>query len=167
CPCALVISTPVSIVAAIAAAAKQGVLVKGGLYVEIPSRINAIALDKTGTLTAGRPAVVEVVPLNGHSEQELLQRAVAMESHSDHPLALAISRYAADRGVNSGPADEFKILQGKGASAKIDGRMFWLGSHRYLEERGQETPEIHQRLEAMSSAGRSVVVVGNEAHVCG
>ncbi len=167
CPCALVISTPVSIVAAIAAAARQGVLIKGGLYVEVPGRIKAIALDKTGTLTAGKPAVVEVIPLNGHSEKELLERAAAMESHSDHPLALAILRYAEEKGVAVAPADDFQILQGKGASAKLDGRMFWLGSHRYLEERGQETPEIHQQLETMSSAGRSVVVIGNETHICG
>ena len=167
CPCALVISTPVSIVAAIAAAAREGVLVKGGLFIEIPGRLKAIALDKTGTLTAGKPAVVEIVPLNGHSEEELLQRAAAMESHSDHPLALAIVRYAEEKRVVAAPAEEFQILQGRGATAKIDGRLFWLGSHRYLEERGQETPEIHDRLEAMSGAGRSVVVVGNEVHVCG
>lgn len=167
CPCALVISTPVSIVAAIAAAARQGVLIKGGLYVEVPGRIKAIALDKTGTLTAGKPAVVEVIPLNGHSEKELLERAAAMESHSDHPLALAILRYAEEKGVAVAAAEDFQILQGKGASAKLDGRLFWLGSHRYLEERGQETPEIHQQLETMSSSGRSVVVIGNEAHVCG
>jgi Cd2+/Zn2+-exporting ATPase len=167
CPCALVISTPVSIVAAIAAAAREGVLVKGGLFIEIPARLKAIALDKTGTLTAGKPAVVEVVPLNGHSEEELLQRAAAMELHSDHPLALAITHYAEEKRVASAPAEDFQILQGKGATAKFDGRSFWLGSHRYLEERGQETPEIHERLEAMSGAGRSVVVVGNEKHVCG
>ena len=167
CPCALVISTPVSIVAAIAAAARQGVLIKGGVFVEVPAHLKAIALDKTGTLTAGKPAVVEVVPLNGHSEEELLQRAAAMESHSDHPLALAIMRYAAEKKVVAAAAEDFQILQGKGATAKFDGRPFWLGSHRYLEERGQETPEIHERLEALSSAGRSVVVIGNETHVCG
>ncbi|WP_254511488.1 heavy metal translocating P-type ATPase [Anatilimnocola floriformis] len=167
CPCALVISTPVSIVAAIATAARQGVLIKGGVFVEVPAHLKAIALDKTGTLTAGKPAVVEVVPLNGHSEEELLQRAAAMESHSDHPLALAILRYAAEKKVVAAAAEDFQILQGKGATAKFDGRPFWLGSHRYLEERGQETSEIHERLETLSSAGRSVVVIGNETHVCG
>ena len=167
CPCALVISTPVSIVAAIATAARQGVLIKGGVFVEVPAHLKAIALDKTGTLTAGKPAVVEVVPLNGHSEEELLQRAAAMESHSDHPLALAIMRYAAEKKVVAAAAEDFQILQGKGATAKFDGRPFWLGSHRHLEERGQETQEIHERLETLSSAGRSVVVIGNETHVCG
>ncbi len=167
CPCALVISTPVSIVAALAAAAKEGVLVKGGLYIELPARLKAIALDKTGTLTEGKPAVTEIVPLNGHDEKELLERAAAMEANSDHPLARAIVAYAKSKGVQPLPAEGFKILPGKGASARFDGRPFWLGSHRYLEERGQETPDVHQRLEDMSQAGRTVVVVGNEQHVCG
>lgn len=167
CPCALVISTPVSIVAALAAAAKEGVLVKGGLYIEIPAKLTAIALDKTGTLTEGKPTVTEIVPLNGHDERELLERAAAMESNSDHPLARAIVAYAKSQGIQPLPAEGFKILQGKGASASFKGRQFWLGSHRYLEERGQETPAVHQRLEEMSKAGRTVVVVGNEQHVCG
>jgi Zn2+/Cd2+-exporting ATPase len=167
CPCALVISTPVSIVAALASAARNGVLVKGGLYVEIPARLRAIALDKTGTLTLGRPAVVEVVPLAGHDERELLERAGALEARSEHPLARAILAYAKDRGIEVRPADDFKILQGKGATGLFGGEEYWLGSHRYLEERGQETPEIHQRLEEMSQAGRTVVVIGRADHVCG
>lgn len=167
CPCALVISTPVSIVAALAASARQGVLIKGGAYMEAPARLKAVAFDKTGTLTEGKPAVAEVVPLNGHNDRELLERAAAMEARSDHPLARAIVAYAQDRGIRPAPAEDFQIVQGKGATARFDGRQFWLGSHRYLEERGQETEEVHQRLEAMSGAGRTVAVVGNEEHVCG
>lgn len=167
CPCALVISTPVTIVAAIAAAAREGVLIKSAVYVEIPSQLRAIAVDKTGTLTEGKPAVVEVVPLNDHTEEELLERAAAMESHSDHPLAQAIIRYAAERKIQFQAASDFQILQGKGATAQFNNERYWLGSHRYLEERGQETPAVHERLEQMSAAGRSVVVIGNERHVCG
>ncbi|MES1241217.1 MAG: heavy metal translocating P-type ATPase [Acidobacteriota bacterium] len=167
CPCALVISTPVSIVAALAAAAHNGVLVKGGLFIEIPARLRAVALDKTGTLTWGRPAVVEVVPLAGHDERELLQRVGALEARSEHPLARAILAYTKDRGTGVVPAEDFQILQGKGATGRFEGREYWLGSHRYLEERGQETPEIHERLEAMSQAGRTAVVVGTGEHVCG
>jgi Cd2+/Zn2+-exporting ATPase len=167
CPCALVISTPVSIVAALAAAARQGVLIKGGIFVEAPARLKAIAFDKTGTLTEGKPAVVEVVPLADHDERELLERAAAMEARSDHPLARAILEYAGQQGVSPAPAEAFQIIQGKGATARFFGKQFWLGSHRYLEERGQETNEIHERLERLSSAGRSVVVIGNEQHVCG
>jgi Cd2+/Zn2+-exporting ATPase len=167
CPCALVISTPVSIVAGLTSAARQGVLVKGGQFLEAPAHLKAIALDKTGTLTAGRPQVVEVVPLSGHDERELIERAAAMELHSEHPIAQAILEYAHARGIAPANAINFQVIKGKGATARFADREFWVGSHRYLEERGQETPEIHQRLESMSGLGRTVVVVGNEQHVCG
>jgi Cd2+/Zn2+-exporting ATPase len=167
CPCALVISTPVSIVAALAASARNGVLVKGGLYVEAPGRLKAIALDKTGTLTEGQPRVVEVVPMSGHDEAGLLGIVGALEAKSEHPLANAILAHARERGVAPLPAEDFQILQGKGASAQVGGQAYWLGSHRYLEERQQETPDVHAQLEAMADAGRTVVVVGDESHVCG
>jgi Zn2+/Cd2+-exporting ATPase len=167
CPCALVISTPVSIVAALAAAARNGVLVKGGRYIEEPAHLQAIAFDKTGTLTEGKPSVVAVQPLNLHSESELLERAASLESRSDHPLARAIVEYAHRRGVEFRPAEDFQVFQGKGATARFDGRQFWLGSHRYLEERGQETEAVHQQLEVLTLDGRTAVVIGNESHVCG
>ena len=167
CPCALVISTPVSIVAALTAAASNGILVKGGLFLEIPARLRAIAFDKTGTLTLGHPAVVETVPLNDHSQRELLARAAALETRSHHPLARAVLEYAKELGVEPLAAEDFQILQGKGAIGRIQGKVYWLGSHRYLEERGQETPKVHDLIEVMSQGGRSVVVVGTADHVCG
>lgn len=167
CPCALVISTPVSIVAALAAAAKNGVLIKGGVFVEAPARLKAIAMDKTGTLTVGKPTVVEIVPLSGHTESELLERVAALETQSTHPLAHAILAYAKERGVVAKSMEGFRILPGKGAAGRIDGTEYWVGSHRYLEERGQETPEVHERLESLSKSGKAVVVVGNDKHVCG
>ncbi|MDM4015095.1 heavy metal translocating P-type ATPase [Roseiconus lacunae] len=167
CPCALVISTPVSVVASLAAAARNGVLIKGGVYVEVPAHLKAIAMDKTGTLTQGAPRVIDVVPMNGHDEAELLTRAGALELNSNHPLAKAIVEETRSRGMTIPPADNFVTIQGKGASGVIQGKPFWLGSHRYLEQRGQETPEVHQQLESMQEAGRTVVVVGNDEHVCG
>jgi Zn2+/Cd2+-exporting ATPase len=167
CPCALVISTPVSIVAALAAAARNGVLVKGGLYIELPARLKAIAVDKTGTLTEGRPRVAELTAMSGHDERELLEIAGALEARSEHPLAAAIVEYATQSGVTLTPADDVQIVQGKGVSGRVGGRAYWLGSHRYLEERGQETGPVHDRLEALAATGRSVVVVGDESHVCG
>jgi len=167
CPCAPVISTPVSVVAALAAAARHGVLVKGGLYIEAPARLNAIAMDKTGTLTQGKPAVIDVVPMSGHDETELLQRAAAFEAHSNHPLARAIVDAAHRKNVAVPVADEFEIIQGKGTTGRIDGKLYWLGSHRYIEERQQDTKAVHEQLESMQRAGRTVVVVGNESHVCG
>lgn len=167
CPCALVISTPVSVVAALAAAARNGVLIKGGVFIELPAQLKAIAMDKTGTLTQGAPAVVDVVPMNGHDEAELLMRAGALELNSNHPLACAIVEVTKRRNIEVTPAENFETIQGKGAAGVINGKPFWLGSHRYLEQRGQETPEVHEQLESMQEAGRTVVVVGNEEHVCG
>ena len=167
CPCALVVSTPVAIVAGLAAAARHGVLIKGGAFLEIPARLRAFAFDKTGTLTHGRPRVLEIVPLSGHDEREVLERLAALEAHSEHPLAAALRDYTATLGIAVPAAEEFRALEGKGVSGTVGGRPFWAGSHRFLEERGQETPEVHARLEAMSRAGQTAVVVGNASHVCG
>jgi Cd2+/Zn2+-exporting ATPase len=167
CPCALVISTPVSIVAALASSARAGVLIKGGAYLEAAARLKAIAMDKTGTITHGKPEVQEIIPLNNHTKEELLERAAAMEAHSDHPLARAILRLAEKEEINILQAEDFQAIKGKGASATINGRAFWLGSHRLLHEKDMETPELHQQIEAMEDAGHSVVVIGNEEHVCG
>ncbi len=167
CPCALVISTPVSIVAALASSARQGVLIKGGAYIELPARLKGITMDKTGTLTRGKPVVVDMVPLNGHTEDELLERAAALEARSGHPLARAIVTHAAKRGISAAPAEDVQALQGKGLSGLFKGKTYWLGSHRYLLERNQETPEMSARAEALERDGRTVVVIGNDTHVCG
>jgi len=167
CPCALVISTPVSIVASLASAARNGVLVKGGAFIEAPGKVRVVALDKTGTLTQGTPKVVEVRPLGTHTEEELLRAAVAIETHSDHPLARAILEYAKSRNVSAPAARDVKAVDGRGVTALVDGKQYWLGSHRYLEELGQETPSVHDQLEAMSAPGRTAVIVGTDDHVCG
>jgi Cd2+/Zn2+-exporting ATPase len=167
CPCALVIATPVAIVASLAASARHGVLLKGGRVAEIPARIKVVALDKTGTLTEGRPRVVDVVPLAEHDEAALLSRAAALEADSQHPIALAVLARARELGVPIRAATDVTAVHGKGVEGRIDGRRFWLGSHRFLEERGQETPAAHDRLEAMARSGQTIVVVGNETHVCG
>ena len=167
CPCALVISTPVSVIASLASASRAGVLIKGGAFVETPARLRSLAIDKTGTLTEGRFRVAELVPLDGHGEEELLARAAALEVRSEHPLARAVLEEARSRGVEIVPAAGFRAVKGRGATGVVAGVPCWVGSHRYLEERGLETPEVRRRLEEISGAGRTVVVVGTEDHVCG
>ena len=167
CPCALVISTPVSIVSALAAGAHSGVLIKGGLFMELPARLKAVALDKTGTLSRGEPVVRRVLPLNRHTEEELLERAAALEARSTHPLARAVAHAAATRGISVRPATEVELKQGKGVTGVFQGERIWLGSHRYLEERGQETPNVHERAQALEREGHTVVAIGNDRHVCG
>jgi len=167
CPCALVISTPVSIISAIAAATRQGVLIKGGRSLEACAGLAAVALDKTGTLTEGRPAVQRVVPLNGHSDGELIERAAALESHSTHPLARAVLRKAAEEGLRPAAAGEYRSLRGRGGEGLFDGRAFWIGSHRLMHEREAETPGVHDLAIAMEDAGHTIIAVGNANHVCG
>jgi len=167
CPCGLVISTPVSIVSALTSAMRRGVLVKGGMYLEMVGRLGAIAIDKTGTVTHGRPEVQEVIPLNGHTARELLERAAAVEADSIHPLADAIVRRAIAEGVTVRGGSEFRAMKGRGAEARIDGRLYWVGSHRLMEERGRETDESHRIALELEARGHSVVAVGSEGHVCG
>ena len=167
CPCALVISTPVSIVAGLTAAAGQGVLIKGGKALEAAAHLRAIAFDKTGTITRGKPAVASIYPLAGHNEADLLEIAAALESGSSHPLAKAICEHAQAQGLAPVPATDFKMIPGKGASALLAGIPYWMGSHRYLEERGEETVEVHAKLAELSASGHSVVVIGMADHVCG
>lgn len=167
CPCALVISTPVSIVAALTSAARQGILVKGGIYIEAPAQLNAIAFDKTGTLTCGKPFVTGIYPLNGHSSEELLSRAAALESRSNHPLAKAILEHTKKQGIAIASADKISVLPGKGVIGVFNGTDFWLGSRRYLLERSEEIAEISNKAIALEKTGQTVIAVGNNRHVCG
>jgi len=167
CPCALVISTPVSIVAGLAAAARNGVLIKGGIHLETPARVRAVALDKTGTLTRGYPLVAEVACVDGADQRHVLAIAAALEARSEHPLAAAILEHARDQGVSAAAAEDFRSLPGRGATGRVDGREVWVGSHRYLEEREQETHEVHVLLQKLSRGGRTVVIVGDSRRVHG
>ena len=167
CPCALVISTPVSIVAALASAARQGILIKGGIYIETPAHLNAIAFDKTGTLTCGAPIVTGVYPFNSHSEAELLSRAAALEARSNHPLGKAILQYTENRGISVASADNVTVLPGKGVTGLFNGTNYWLGSRRYLLERSQEIPEISDKAIVLEQTGQTVIAIGNNRHICG
>jgi Cd2+/Zn2+-exporting ATPase len=167
CPCALVISTPVTIVAALAGAAKQGVLVKGGTHLETPARLKAIAMDKTGTLTEGRPQVVEVVPLGGRSDRELLGMAAALEARSGHPIARAILAKAAEFGIAVPPAKDVQAVGGRGVTGWVGGVEAWLGSRRYLLEQGVASTAALQRADALSRANSTFVAVGDREEVWG
>jgi Cd2+/Zn2+-exporting ATPase len=167
CPCALVISTPVSIVSALTTAARHGVLIKGGRYLEAAAHLKAIAIDKTGTLTEGRPEVRKVVPLNEHSRNELLERAAAMESGSTHPIAQAILRCASDENVAVGSVEGYRALAGRGAEAMINGKTFWIGSQRFMNEKTPDADEAVEQSDSIEQSGHSVVAIGTADHVCG
>ena len=167
CPCALVISTPVSIVAGLASAARAGVLIKGGAFLEAPAEWKAVAFDKTGTLTVGEPRVHAVLPRVGQSERELLGHAAALEAESTHPLARAINEAAVQHRAPLGLATELKVYPGRGAEGVIDGRTFWIGSHRFMVEREVDSAELRELADELEQSGHSVVAVGCEDEVCG
>ena len=164
CPCALVISTPVSIVAALTASARGGVLIKGGAYVEAPARTTALALDKTGTITEGKPEVAAVYPLGGTSEADLLAVAASLEARSSHPLARAVLDRA---GSQVTAAEDTRTVPGRGLEGHFRSHAVWLGSDRFAAEKGvaEAIPaDLRERIEA---AGATMVVVGDDGGVLG
>ena len=163
CPCALVISTPVSNVSALSAAARKGVLIKGGANLERLARVRCVAFDKTGTLTHGALTVVDITPLDGSGAARLLQLAASLETRSEHPIGAAIVAHARAEGVALATVDGFQSLPGLGAEATVDGRPLVLGSHRLFEERGLCSDALHAGLDAAPADGRTTVIVGSGA----
>jgi Cd2+/Zn2+-exporting ATPase len=165
CPCALVISTPVSIVSALSAAARRGVLIKGGLHLERAGAVRCIAFDKTGTLTRGEPAVTGVEAF-GVSRERVLAIAAAVEARSEHPIARAIAAYAREHQAPALPTHAFRSLPGLGSEAIVDGRPAMIGNERLFRERERFSDGLEQRLAALAASGRTAVLVGwNDAVV--
>ena len=167
-PCALVISIPITMVAALGTAARNGVLVKGGVYIEELGKVSVVALDKTGTLTSGSPQVTDIL-LTGHgdgvpaNEDALLATAAAVERHSEHPLARAVTRRAEESGLDVPAVDGFRSMTGAGAEAWVDGRQVYIGSPILFErELGISLASINNEIAQLQSAGKTVIVVGDE-----
>ena len=167
CPCALVISTPVSIVASLAASARNGVLIKGGAYVEAPSRLMALAMDKTGTITMGEPEVAGLHPLGDTTESDLLSAAVALEARSSHPLARAILARGDRDGVTQSAASDTKTVPGRGVEGSWEGQSIWLGSDRFATEKGLGDAIPRDLLEKIEGAGSTLVAVGSGDRLLG
>jgi Cd2+/Zn2+-exporting ATPase len=159
CPCALVISTPVAIMAALTTAARHGVLVKGGAHLERAADITCVAFDKTGTLTHGRVTVKDVVGVEGSSVHGVLGAAAALESRSEHPIGRAIVTHAKSSGLAIAAGDDFRALPGRGAEAVVDDEHVVVGSHRLFEERQMCTPAMHSHFETMAGRGETTVMV--------
>jgi Zn2+/Cd2+-exporting ATPase len=167
CPCALVISTPVSIVAALAGAARQGVLIKGGLNLERTSGVQCVAFDKTGTLTRGVLEVVSVMPLNGESVRSVVALASSVEQRSNHPIALAIVGHASAAGIAAVPAEGVSSLAGRGTEGSVGSARVLLGNHRVFEERGICSTAIHRQLDELSVSGHTAVLVARDGQPVG
>jgi Zn2+/Cd2+-exporting ATPase len=159
-PCALVISTPASILSAIANGARKGVLFKGGAHLEQTAGIKVIAFDKTGTLTTGEPSISSIVPLNGTSEDELLRIAASVEARSEHPLAQAIVHAAEERGLTLNTATEFQAIPGQGVEANIRDQEVWIGNLRMFSERRVFIPqEVVDNVTEFENKGQTVMIV--------
>jgi Cd2+/Zn2+-exporting ATPase len=167
CPCALVISTPVSIVSALTAASRVGVLIKGGAHLEAIGRARAIAFDKTGTLTQGALAVTEIVPVPGQTEDELLRLAAAVEGRSGHAIGHAVVSAAAGRGLTPPAAQDVVALAGSGVRGNVDGRAVMVGSHRWFDEEGLCDHRLDGRLAELEAAGRSAMMVASDGRMLG
>ena len=167
CPCALVISTPVSIVSALAAAARKGVLIKGGARLESLAAVKCIAFDKTGTLTKGQLRVENVIPLNGVPSSEILRLAASLEAHSEHPIGRAILRRAEEAGITILPPERFQALPGRGAEGLVGGVNVVIGSHRLFEERRMCSAATEHALDTFANDGVSTVIVGANGRTLG
>ena len=143
CPCAFVISTPVSVVSGITSGAKNGVLIKGGNYLEAMGAVDVIAMDKTGTLTKGELTVTDVVPLNGNSKEDVLRCARGLESRSEHPIGEAIVDHAEDRDVDAPAVTDFESITGKGVHAALDGQSHYAGKPGLFGELGFDLSHVH------------------------
>ncbi|RTE10168.1 heavy metal translocating P-type ATPase [Paenibacillus whitsoniae] len=166
CPCALVISTPVAIVSAIGNAARNGVLIKGGAFLEVAGRISAIAFDKTGTLTEGKPKVAQVIPYRSNQE-ELLSIAKTLEGYSTHPIANAFVDYADKEGIAAHQGDKFRNIVGKGVSAVIGGHEYFAGNLKLFEQLNTDFGEIKSQILSLQQEGQSIVIVGTKDAILG
>lgn len=163
CPCALVVSTPVTVVSGLAAAAKAGILIKGGVYLEEGRKLKSIALDKTGTITQGKPVVTELVALNGEKSKSL-HLAASLAARSDHPVSGALSTYWKTQPATDGllEVSDFEALTGRGVKGKINGQWYYLGNHRLIEELKICTPETETALNRLEADGKTVVIISDD-----
>ncbi|CAN7324507.1 heavy metal translocating P-type ATPase [Acidovorax sp. LjRoot74] len=166
CPCALVISTPVTIVSGLAAAARRGILIKGGVYLEGGRKLKALALDKTGTLTHGKPEQTDFLPLIGDA-QEVTAWAASLAARSDHPVSQAIARKAKRDGVSLHEVDDFAALPGRGVRGRIAGRTLRMGNHRLAKELGLSEVALQSQLEALERQGKTAILLMSETTVLG
>jgi len=167
CPCALVISTPVTIVSGLAAAARMGILIKGGVYLEAGRKLAWLAFDKTGTITHGKPVQTDFEVLNGWNEADVRSLAASLAIRSDHPVSRALYDAAQRDGIALRLVEGFEALAGRGTQGSIGGKLYHLGNHRLIHERGNCSDDLEARLTALEEQGKTVIVLTDEHSVHG
>jgi Cd2+/Zn2+-exporting ATPase len=167
CPCALVISTPVTIVSGLAAAARKGILIKGGVYLEEGHQLTTLALDKTGTITHGKPAQTDFIALTGDDVTQIHTLAASLAARSDHPVSLAIARAANESGIVLLDVADFAAILGRGVKGSIDGHTYQLGNHQLIEDLGLCSADIEAKLMPLERQGKTAVLLANQTGVLG
>lgn len=167
CPCALVISTPVTIVSGLAAAARKGILIKGGVYLEEGHQLTTLALDKTGTITHGKPAHTDFIALTGDDVTQIHTLAASLAARSDHPVSLAIARAANESGIVLLDVADFAAILGRGVKGSIDGHTYQLGNHQLIEDLGLCSADIEAKLMPLERQGKTAVLLANQTGVLG
>ena len=168
CPCALVVSTPVTLVSGLATAARRGILIKGGSFLEDARRLKAVAFDKTGTLTQGTPSLVDWQVWNQADAPEVRHVAASLAARSDHPVSKAIAQGLARHGQESvRPVEAFGALAGQGVQGRVEGKLYVLGNHRLMEERRQCSPALEAALAVHEQQGRTLTLLAGEQGVLG
>jgi Cd2+/Zn2+-exporting ATPase len=165
CPCALVISTPVTIVSGLAAAARQGILIKGGVYLEEGRKLKWLALDKTGTITNGKPVQTDFAVLNGGDAARVRSLAASLASRSDHPVSRAVAQAAQTDGVELREVQDFEALAGRGTKGRVNGTLYYLGNHRLIHEQGRCSDALEAQLSALEMQGKTVILLTDEQEV--
>lgn len=168
CPCAVALATPLAVVASVGSSARRGLLIKGGLYLEALARVDTVLIDKTGTLTFGRPRLTNVVSANGLSPAEIIGLAATLEKYSEHPLASAILTEAEMRGLPVPAPETFEVLPGRGVIGWADGQHLALGNRRLMAERGVElSPRLQGEAEALEAQGKTVLFLSRATEAVG
>lgn len=161
CPCALVISTPVTIVSGLGAAARRGMLIKGGVYLELGHKLSLLALDKTGTITHGKPTLTDTVALDAADAKDSIAIATSLAARSDHPVSLAVAGAGRKSAVKLREVVGFTALAGRGVKGTVGGVDYWLGNRRLIQELGIHSPRVEARLEELEAQGKTVIVLAD------
>ncbi|UJS16161.1 MAG: cation-translocating P-type ATPase [Candidatus Jettenia sp.] len=167
CSCGIALSIPVAVIAAIGNAARHGILVKGGAYLEIAEKLRAIAFDKTGTITFGKPFITDVISFDNRTEDALLKLAASIENHSEHPLGETIVSKARERGLDLLTVDAFESLPGMGAKAKVGTCEYFIGNKRLFSQYSIPLNRIQTRISELEKQAKTVVLLGSKEHLLG
>ncbi|MCJ7609395.1 cation-translocating P-type ATPase [Candidatus Bathyarchaeota archaeon] len=168
CPCAISLATPLAVVASVGSAAKKGIIIKGGAYLEELGKVDTVVVDKTGTLTLGEPSIIDIRKFGDHDEKEILLLAATTELHSEHPIAKAVEKRIIEYGIDVPEHRECQIVPGKGVICSYTDTTIFMGNRELLRDHNIEVPEgVDQYMQDMEETGSTPLILAHDNHVCG